>query len=143
MATGYWLHYEPKTAAEAAAHDGGASGSDRGVAASTISGELAPTSLMATRVMRDEDVFGLAAIACDEEDDIGFAKTTADALRAFFVPFGATHAEPLTKAQVDFKPLIRLLSDLIVFVTSTEEADPMKREGLPIPTRQTMLREQV
>ncbi|KOO31986.1 inositol-1,4,5-triphosphate receptor, partial [Chrysochromulina tobinii] len=104
------------------------------------------TNLRATRVMRDEDVFGLVAVERAEEADIHFAKDISEKLRAFW---GAPSWQPCAqdgalaeRAACDFKPLIHLLSELIVFVTSTDEIDPLKREGLPIFSRQTLLREQ-
>ncbi len=136
--TGYWLHFEPRAPASdalAAAADASASSS------AAAAREAEPTNLMATRVMRDEDVFGLASVGREEEDDINLAKTTADQLRAFYVPF-RTPGALAERSACDFKPLIRMLSELIVFVTSTDEPDPMKREGLPIFGRQMLLREQ-
>lgn len=42
--------------------------------------------------------------------------------------------------RVTFAPMIKLLTSLIIFVTShTEEMDPLKREGTPIVARQLML----
>ena len=104
------------------------------------------TNLRATRVMRDEDVFGLVAVERAEEADIHFAKDISEKLRAFWgAPSwqpGAQDGAMAERAACDFKPLIHLLSELIVFVTSTDEIDPLKREGLPIFSRQTLLREQ-
>ena len=50
---------------------------------------------------------------------------------------------PPTPTRVDLKPMVKKLGELILFVTTgTENADPMSREGIPVPARQIILREQ-
>ena len=159
--TGYWLHCPPAMAPGAAERDEGA-GAAAGAGASREPSQpsqltnlqltnlqltnLQLTNLRATRVMRDEDVFGLVAVERAEEADIHFAKDISEKLRAFWgAPSwqpGAQDGALAERAACDFKPLLHLLSELIVFVTSTDEIDPLKREGLPIFSRQTLLREQ-
>ena len=130
----------------AAERDEGAGAAAGAGASRELSQPSQPTKLRATRVMRDEDVFGLVAVERAEEADIHFAKDISEKLRAFcgapsWQP-GAQDGALAERAACDFKPLIHLLSELIVFVTSTDEIDPLKREGLPIFSRQTLLREQ-
>ena len=144
--TGYWLHCPPAMAPAAAERDEVAGGAAGAGASREPSQPSQLTNLRATRVMRDEDVFGLVAVERAEEADIHFAKDISEKLRAFW---GAPSWQPCAqdgalaeRAACDFKPLIHLLSELIVFVTSTDEIDPLKREGLPIFSRQTLLREQ-
>ena len=153
VATGYWLHCPPATALDTAERDdvegaaaAGAAAAGAAVAGAAVAaagaGASQLTKLRATRVMRDEDVFGLVAVVRTEEADIHFAKDISEKLRAFW---GAPSWQPgalAERAACDFKPLLHLLSELIVFVTSTDEIDPLKREGLPIFSRQTLLREQ-
>ena len=139
---GYWLHCPPATALGAAERDEGAGAAADAGASRELTQPSQPPKLRATRVMRDEDVFGLVAVERSEEADIHFAKDISEKLRAFW---GAPSWQPgalAERAACDFKPLLHLLSELIVFVTSTDEIDPLKREGLPIFSRQTLLREQ-
>lgn len=115
--TGYWLHCK----------QGGAQ-------------RAATLPLLATLDKHDTDVFGMAPVCEDEVDDLLYTKTQAISMRAFFSKL-AEYDGPEEATDI-MEPLVGIVSDLIVFVTDTDEVDPLKREGVPILSRQIMLREQ-
>ena len=123
--TGYRLHCPPARAPDAAERDEGA-GAAAGAGASREQSKLSqPTKLRATRVMREEDVFGLVAVERAEEADDHFVKDISETLRTFR---GAPSWQPGALAECsscDFKRLIHLL-------TTTDEIDPLKcAKGCP------------
>ena len=61
-------------------------------------------------------------------------------LRRFIGTFD--ESPPPDPKAVELGPIADVLADLIRFVTEDTEQDVERREGLPIPARQTMLREQ-
>ena len=72
-------------------------------------------------------------------DDLRLVKTNLDVLSGCLEQLeGAAPAET-----IDFKPLVKVVGQLITFITKTAEPDPLKREGLPIFRRQIMVREQL
>jgi len=101
--------------------------------------------LVATVVSHDEDVFALQPV-----DEAQYADATrALAWRApfcgFLAQFGgepsADAGTPLSHDEVDFSALIAAVSEMILFVTRSDNPNPLTREGLPHAHRQLLLRE--
>jgi hypothetical protein len=91
--------------------------------------------IWATATQKDEDVFGFSTILASEVDDLRVTKSATLVLRSFLALFDAPTAP--TPMQVDMKPLVKKIGELITFVTTgTENPDPLTREGLPICTLQ-------
>ena len=104
----------------------------------------------------DYDVFGLRIVDEDTARDLSYTMSSLDVFRAAIESFDklktsvaeipeAQRADHVTEARktVDLDPAVRKASDLIRFVTDSEDnPDPFTREGIPIVRRQKMLVEQ-
>ena len=49
---------------------------------------------------------------------------------------------PPQRGEVELAPISKVLTDMIIFVTVSDNPDPHTREGLPHPLRQLLLRDQ-
>jgi hypothetical protein len=103
--------------------------------------DLDAVPLWASPALEDEDVFGLTTVCTSDIDDLRLAKSATTLMGEFLEQFDAQ--PPPAPMRVDLKPMAKKLTELILFVTSgTENADPLTREGIPVPARQIILREQ-
>lgn len=96
--------------------------------------------LIATSVQHDEDVFGLQLVPQESIDDLSYVNSCASIFRDFLEQFSAS--PPPLKGEIDLRAICKVLTDMIIFVTISDNLDPNTREGLPHLSRQLLLKDQ-
>ena len=105
---------------------------------SSTDGEHAVMVASATKY--NEDVFACERVEHDTYADLQYTRKMKRRLHVYLEQLLATSRVPDNTV---FKQVIRIVSDLIIFVsTNTPNLDAMTREGLPHCARQHLLREQ-
>ncbi|KAL1510122.1 hypothetical protein AB1Y20_006454 [Prymnesium parvum] len=129
VATGMWLHNEVDPQAGRKKTVDGLSEADD---------VLLP--LLVSPNKRDEDIFGLHLTNDEHYKDLLFARAAVDDFLTFESQFVG---EPRPRENINFAPIIKTTSELIKFVTISDDPNPLTREGLPHSRRQQLLREQL
>ena len=78
-------------------------------------------------------------------DDVVYVNSCAMILHNFLGQFdysASTVAHLPQRSDVDLGPVTKVLTDMIIFVTVSDNPDPNTREGMPHPLRQLLLRDQ-
>ncbi|KAF0982201.1 hypothetical protein FDP41_012062 [Naegleria fowleri] len=97
--------------------------------------------LYSTNVLYEQDVFSVYRVPQQELEDLLFVQSIIPMIESFTKKVQAR----VIKRPDDFKVLMQTLlpaiSQLIYFLTDSDEEDPLKREGIPFKNRQNILRE--
>ena len=145
--TGAWLSFDPTEAAleplPSAIIPGGADGTSAMSQLASFRFVERRLPVVATLAERDADVFGLEVVQHADFMNMHVTKGLVVQLRMFIANFEKPkNKEPPAKWSVELSGVNNALTALIIFVTKDSESDALLREGLPIRTRQMMLREQ-
>lgn len=106
--------------------------------------------LVATVTQHDEDVFAVQTVDPSHHADVSCVLAWRAPLCRFIGQFrphptpersGSPAEGRLDRSQVDFSQLVRAVSEMIVFVTRSDNPNPYTREGLPHAHRQLLLQE--
>jgi hypothetical protein len=99
VATGYWLHYAP------ADEGGGDADRVRRISREGSADADGPrhTSVVVTKVMHDQDVFGILAVADAEADDMSRVRSASEQLELFYNDL--EFSTDVSAASLDLEPL--------------------------------------
>ncbi|KAL9643554.1 hypothetical protein ABK040_010167 [Willaertia magna] len=97
--------------------------------------------IFSTNVLYEQDVFSILPVDQGELEDLFFIQSVLPFLESFMAKVQTGGLKKPEDLKQSLPSLIPALSQLICFLTLSDEEDPLKREGIPIRTRQIILRE--